>query len=100
MLRKKKGDESGLMAQTVGLVYESLGDTKNAERWFIKGIEDNPKSMDVYVNPISFHLRNGNKKKAALYAKKLEPLFKKEPSSYRNSKFGKKIKDLIKKALE
>jgi len=87
-----------LRIQNIGLVYESLGDYKKAEKWLLKGIEKKPEDFSPYLNLVVFYRLIKDFDKSKKYAKELERLYKKEPYNFRKTNWGKIIKEVIEKA--
>ena len=97
-LAKKGGIPSAMMTQSVGLTYEAVGDYKNAEKWFLKGIEVEPKNWGCYLNLVGFYRLTKQFSKSKFYAKKLEKLFRKESKEFKKTLWGQKILESIKDA--
>ena len=53
--RNESGERPGLYAQNVGMVYEFLNDYKNAERWLLRGLKENPHDFGSYLNLVVFY---------------------------------------------
>jgi len=100
-LKRQKGDELGLSSQTIGLVYNSLGNDKKAEKWLLQGMKESPEDFSVYLNLVQFYRGQKNFGKAREYAKILEKLYKKESSKFKKTGWGRIIKnEIIKEAGE
>jgi len=97
-LAKKSKTDYGINAQCVGLVYEAIGDYKNAEKWLLKGIKIEPKNWGCYLNLVGFYRLIKQFSKSKFYAKKLESLFKKETKEFKKTLWGQKILQTIKDA--
>lgn len=95
-------------ALAIGSIYESLGDYKNAERWYRKEHHDAPRrDFGTTLNLFLFYRKHGNRRKALRYAhttEKLLPLeYKKkiyQGLKMQDSKFVKYIKREIKRTKE
>lgn len=91
-LAKKTRAKTSIYTQNVGLVYESLKDYKNAEKWLLRGMKENPKDWSVYINLVTFYRLSKNFQKAIKYAGKLEGLMQREPASFKKTKWWRIIK--------
>lgn len=93
--KKKRSNEIGLYAQTVGLCYEAIGDYKNAELWLKKGLENNKTDISLYINMLQFYVLHPSKlKNIPLLKKKVKKMLQNESPSFRKSAWGLKIKKL------
>lgn len=92
----KKG--IGINTQTIGLVYEFLGDYKNAEKWLIQGMKEEPKEWGVYLNLIIFYRLINKLTKSKKMGEKLKKLFMHESKEFKNTAWGKKVQEIIEKA--
>ena len=99
-LRKRSGERVGLYAQNVGLVYEFLGDYKNAERWLLRGLKENLHDFGSYLNLVVFYKLVGRLKDAKRYTLVLNKLYKKEPLSFKKTPWGKRITSVIRDAFQ
>ncbi len=97
-LYKKEGGKGGLYAQNVGLVYESLGIYREAEKWLLKGLAENDKDFGVYLNLVVFYRLTHKFTKAKFFSKKLDQLYREEPYKFRRTPWGRRIQDVIKNA--
>lgn len=91
-LAKKTGIKTSIYTQNVGLVYEFLKDYKNAEKWLLRGMKENPKDWSVYINLVTFYRLSKNFQEASEHANKLEKFIQKEPASFKKTKWWKIIK--------
>lgn len=91
-LAKKTATKTPIYTQNVGLVYESLKDYKNAEKWLLRGMKENQKDWGVYINLVTFYRLSENFQEAVKYANKLRKFIQKEPSSFRKTKWWAIIK--------
>lgn len=97
-LRKRLERSSGLFAQNIGLIYEALGDYKKAEYWLLRGMRENKTDFGSYINLVVFYRLIGDFKKAKKFAVDLRTLYNREPKSFKNTLWGKKISEIIKDA--
>lgn len=86
----------GLYTQNVGMIYEMLGDMRNAEQWYKKGIKVTPEDWGVYLNVIGFYNRQKNPAKAKPFLPKYAQLLKKEPKEFFDTAWGKQVLNIIK----
>lgn len=100
LARKKNSASRGMYAQHVGMVYESLGNFQNAERWLLKGLRENPNDWGLYLNLVVFYRYVRKFEKAMRSAARLKRLFMKTPPQFRNTAWGKKITQVIREAGE
>mgnify|MGYP001615148516 CR=1 FL=1 len=91
-LSKKEGVSTGMRAQCVGLVYENLGEYRNAALWLRRGLRENPDDWGMYLNLVTFHRYRKQFRSATRYAAKLETLIhRKEPKEFFSKPWGKKL---------
>lgn len=98
LAKKENKATRGMYAQQVGLVYESLGDFKNAERWLFKGLRENPTDWGLHLNLVVFYRYVREFEKAKRFATRLQKLFKKTSSQFRRTAWGRKITQVIREA--
>lgn len=97
-LAKRDAKKFGIYIQNIGLVYQTLGKFKEAERWLKKGADTNPKDWAMYLNLVNFYRYTKQFKKSKKYSLILDKLFKKESRSFKKTPWGNKISQTIKDA--
>jgi len=93
---KKTSHDIGLYAQSVGLVYQSLGETNKAEKWLLKGVKYDAKNWSLFLNFVSFYKLENKLGIAKKYALKLKNLLPHPRSINGRSIFLRRVRDLIK----
>ena len=99
-LKKRSGEKVGLYAQNIGLVYEALGDYRNAEKWLLRGLRENRADYGSYLNLVVFYrVIKKDFKKARKYAVKLKKLYN-EKQEFKKTAWGRRITNFIEQNLE
>jgi tetratricopeptide (TPR) repeat protein len=74
MLRRPRSERGAL---AIGYLYEMLGDSKNAEKWYLREYRDTPRSdFGTALNLFQFYKKNKKIKKALRYGLLTEKLMK------------------------
>lgn len=97
-LSKKAGTSIGMRAQCVGLVYENLGEYRNAAHWLKRGIRENPKDWGMHLNLVGFFRLRKQFRAAQQQAILLKQLVEKEPVRFLKTPWGKKILEVVRDA--
>jgi tetratricopeptide (TPR) repeat protein len=97
-LKKAIDGTSGLYAQHIGLIYESLGNFRGAERWLLRGMREHPDELGSYLNLVVFYRFLKRYDRAQYHAETLSLLFQKQPQSFRRSPWGLQIAEAIRDA--
>ncbi len=94
----KKHGSSALYTQNIGLIYERLGKYTLAERWLLRGCEEDPRDWSTHLNLVTFYRLTHNFKKSEKSAARIAKLFKNEPAAFRKTPWGEKIQESIRDA--
>lgn len=96
-LMKKLNGSAGLMLQNIGLVYEDLGDLKLAERWYLRGLKEEPNKFSGYYNLLNLYRKQERFKKIQKLLPIFKKLYQKETAKFKKTSWG---KDILKKIKE
>ena len=84
----------------IGFIYEMMNKPKEAEKWYLKEIKDRGVNNFVAITNYIIFSNRTYKNKMESIAKKALELYKKEPSSFKNTIFGHQIKQDIDMILD
>lgn len=90
-LMKKISGSSGLMLQNIGLVYEDLSNTKQAEYWYKQGIKEEPKKWGGYYNILNLYQKQRRINEIQKLLPIMKRLYQKESIEFKKTLWGKYI---------
>ena len=92
---RKKKLPTGLYIQNIGLIYDSLGNTRKGEVWLLKGMRASPREWGCYYNLFHHYKKIKDEQKARLYAKKLKIKISRMPKRTKNTRWKRDIIKLL-----
>ncbi|MBI2482325.1 MAG: hypothetical protein HYV76_02075 [Candidatus Vogelbacteria bacterium] len=96
VLTKKMTGKAGGMLLNVGLVYDELGNYKQAERWYLKTIKEDPGQLGLYINLTTLYFKYRRLDRLKKILPTLKKLYEKEPDQFKQTKWGEFINGKIK----
>lgn len=94
VMKKVTGKDGG-MSVSVGVVYDDLGNIRQAEYWYLKAIKENPDQLGLYYNLTNFYYKNNLIKKQKHYLPILKRMYGNESEEFKQTKWGRSIGEKI-----
>lgn len=90
-LMKQITGKAGLMISNIGAVYEELGDLKEAETWYKKGVKESSKELGAYLNLVDFYYKTKNFSLVKKYIPKLYETYDLQTRNFKDTAWGKRV---------